>query len=104
MYVISQCIKALTYIIILLQEIGFEASDPGLISGFTNFFSNQTANGATVKKSKRTSTDSDVPVCILVELSKKGSKLSRLQHKARLKHNSMPEDILTKLHAYPYSN
>ena len=81
-----------------LQEIGLEASDPGLTIGSTKLFKNQTTSRATAKK---TDTDYDVPVCILVELSKKRPKLSRLQYKARLTDNGIPEDILTKLHVCP---
>lgn len=68
-----------------LQGTGVGTSDPALTSGFTKLVKNQTPDCAT----------SDVPVCILVELSK---KQPRSQHKARLMHNSTPEDILTKLH------
>ena len=81
-----------------LQETGLEASDPGLTSGFTMLFKNQTISHATAKK---TDTDYDVPVCILVELSQKRPKLSRLRYKARLIDNGIPEDILTKLHICP---
>ncbi len=72
-----------------LQGIGLQA---GLASGLR-------ANHAA---EKTTDTDSDVPVCVLVQLSRKRpKKLPRLQYKAILKHNGIPEDILTKLHICP---
>jgi hypothetical protein len=72
-----------------LQDIELEA---GLASGLI-------ANHAAAKT---TDTDSDIPVCILVKLSRKQpKKLHRLQYKAILKHNGIPEDILTKLHIRP---
>ena len=69
----------------ILQGTGLEA---GLASG----------NHATAKT---TDIESDVSVCILVKLSKKRPKFPRLQHKARLKYNDIPQDILTKLHTCP---
>ena len=76
-----------------LQDTGHEASYRGLASGFTKVFKNQITNHV-----KAADTDSNIPMCILVELS---NKQPRLQHKGSLKHNGIPEDILTKLHTYP---
>ena len=91
-------VQTLSSAYLIIQEIGFEASEPGLINTFSSLFDDlRDSQPDTVATAKIPKSGLDVPICILVELSEKGPLLPRLQHKILPHYEKLPDDILTYL-------
>ena len=95
----------------MMQEIGFEASEHVPSSIIPNLFVNledrqppMAVISETLQEPTKTypgiKQDSDVPTCILAQLSQQSLPQLRYQHKSPTKLENIPEDILARLHTY----